>query len=171
MDAMGQGNEDGPLGGDPAGVWTACRWGHIDRLERHQWLADRDRRAVPRADEPKALAVGHHDGTDQALGAPRQDVEIEAEQAVARGYGLPLADVRLESAALKGHRLQPDVHQDLGALHGTEGHGVAGAMDAEHQSRAGGVQTLAGRIYGDAVAQHALGEYWIGCLPDRQDPP
>jgi hypothetical protein len=146
------------------------RAGPADRRQLHQEVADRGGMVLLAADDPEGVGIGDHHRGDQALGALRQQVQVEADQPVAGLDRVAVLDVNLEALAAQADGLQPHVHQDLGAVVGPQGDGVARGVHGDHPPVAGRVQGRAQRIDGQAVAQHALGEHRVGRLVQRGDP-
>ena len=104
------------------------------------------------------------------MSAPRQQIQVEADQPIAGRHLLAVGHVDLEALTAQRHRLETDMHQDLGAVVGPERHRVPRFVHLDHHAGAGCEERLAERVDRQAVAHHALGEDRIRRLLERRRP-
>ena len=94
-----------------------CHVGRIDaRFECHHRLAHADQLAGLAADDREAFGIGDDHWRDHRARFADQQVEIEADQRIEPLHARALGYARGEPAAAERHRVEPDMHQDLGAF-------------------------------------------------------
>ncbi len=136
----------------------------------HQLVAHLDQPVSGAADNREGFAVGDDDGGQQALRPSGQQVEVEADQQLTGHDGLTDRHLGREPLSAEGHGLQPDMHQDLGAIDGAQADGMPGGRQVRNDTVAGRVQQAGGRIDGQPVAQDPIGEHLVGRLVQAADP-
>src|SRR2546430_6010512 len=86
------------------------RRGHLLRLrgDFHEEVPDRELAARAAAHNPKAAVGGHDHRGEDAPGAPREEIQIEAEEPLARSNARALLHVQLEALPPEFHAIDAD---------------------------------------------------------------
>ena len=121
-------------------------------------------------DNAKAAVGGYDDGREQALRAPREEIQVEAKERVPGAHLRALPHMSLEPLARERNRVDADVQQDLAAAWRAHRHRVAGGGEHHDFSIARGIQRAGGRIDRQSIAEHACSEHFIGRLIERGAP-
>jgi len=139
-------------------------------FEGHQGITDRDQLARHDTADREPLGVHDHDRRDDRAGLSHQQIEVEADQRCALSHRVADRDARAEPASAERHRVEADMDQDFSTLGRGERDRMAARQQRHHGAGAGGVETVAGRIDRDAVAQHPFREDGVGHVVDRRCP-
>ena len=95
-----------------------------------------------------------------------QQIGIKTQQRLALADVFARADQRDEAFALQPDGFQPDVDENFG-LSLADNQGVLGRSQIDDFPVQRGKNSVAGRVHGQAVAQHVLAKYGVGHLLQR----
>ena len=141
--------------------WRCARCGFGNAGDLEQQISRRHRPGRAALAKTQAIHGRHQDGRHQALGTARDGVQVEANQFIPRPDARARPHARLEAAAGQRNRVDADMNQHVDAGGCANRDRVSGCRQGGDFAGAGGEENPAGRVNGEAVAQHALGKHRI----------
>ena len=155
---------------DIATIGNRNRNGRRARIDHvHQRLASGDRPAVGTPVDAVGVAVlddqhGHH-----RFAVALEHVDVELNERLAGANRLAFGHARRKTFALEQYGIDADVQEHAHTVGGFEHARVMRAMQLRDGTVARRVEDARARVDGQAVAEHAPGEHWIGNRLDRND--
>src|SRR6185437_5541407 len=130
----------------------------LDGGDLHEDISYLDLAILGAAYHRESAALHHQNRRQQALRAPRDEIQIEGDEPLACRHFAARLHVRLEALPAHAHRIDADVHEDLGATVAAQRDRVLGFRERDDLSIARRMQHGARRIHREPVAQHSAGE-------------
>jgi hypothetical protein len=136
----------------------------------HEHIAHRDLAAVAAADDRESAPLHEQNRGQQALRTARNEVQIEGDEPLSRRHSPASGHVRFEALAPESHRIDADVHEDLGAAVAAQRDRMFGFRQGDDLPVAGRMQRRARGIHCKPIAQHPAGEDRVWNLIERCAP-